>query len=148
MSSYEVGSVIWVIHSDRPGLMAYQVIEEITKKDLDGENVHYIVRPARPKAKSVQLSSIQGQIFLNSEEAQVVLLENATKAIDGIITKTQALVDKFFHPPKEEAAVSTPVRPKRKSSKKQKDEKLPDGYAWVEMEDGKKVKMKIPEELL
>ena len=28
------------------------------------------------------------------------------------------------------------------------DQKLPYGYQWVEMEDGTKVKMKIPENLL
>ena len=41
MSTYEVGSVLWIIHTDRPGLMAYRVVEEITKKTLEGEQIQY-----------------------------------------------------------------------------------------------------------
>ena len=43
MSTYEVGSVLWIIHTDRPGLMAYRVVEEITKKTLEGEQIQYLV---------------------------------------------------------------------------------------------------------
>ena len=78
MSSYEVGTVLWIIHKDRPGLMAYQVIEEITKKTLEGEKIQYIVRSAMPKATAVKLETIKGNIFQDSEEAKQKLLENAT----------------------------------------------------------------------
>ena len=70
MSTYEVGSVLWVIHTDRPGLMAYQVIEEITKKTLEGEQIQYLVQSATKKSKTVKLDSIKGLIFEDSEEAK------------------------------------------------------------------------------
>ena len=44
MSSYEVGTVLWIIHEDRPGLMAYRVVEEITKKTLEGEQIRYLIQ--------------------------------------------------------------------------------------------------------
>ena len=58
MSQHEVGSVLWIIHTDRPGLMAYRVIEEITKKTLDGEQIQYLVQSATPKSKTVKLESV------------------------------------------------------------------------------------------
>ena len=70
MSQYDVGTVLWIIHKERPGLVAYRVIEEITKKTLEGEKIQYLVQPASPKARTVQLESIKGRIFLNSEEAK------------------------------------------------------------------------------
>jgi hypothetical protein len=59
MSTYEVGSVVWIIHTDRPGLMAYRVVEEITKKTLEGEQIQYLVQSATPKSKTVRLDQIK-----------------------------------------------------------------------------------------
>lgn len=141
MTQYDVGTTLWIIHTERPGLVAYRVVEEITKRTLDGEAIHYLVQPAIPKAKTVPLESIKGRIFLSSEEAKNALIENATKAIDTMIEKTQVLVDKFFTVSKQQTDVPigapTVVRTTNKS--------LKEGYQWVTMEDGTKVQVKIPE---
>ena len=140
--SYDVGDVLWIIHQDRPGLVAYRVVEEITKKTLEGELVQYLVLPAAPRAKTVQLESIKGRIFLSKEEAKEALIENATRAIDTIVNKTQNLVDKIFF---NNSQIVTPSpSSKQQSSTKQKEE-LKEGYQWVIMEDGTKVQVKIPE---
>ena len=140
MSTYEVGSVLWVIHSDRPGLMAYQVIEEITKKTLEGEQIQYLIRSATSKSKTVKLDSIKGIIFEDSEEAKQKMIENATKAIDGMVIKIQANVDKLFNGVSEEPTVKPFPAP-------QSSQILKEGYQWVIMEDGTKVQVKLPEEL-
>ena len=143
MSTYEVGTVLWIIHTDRPGLVAYRVVEEISKRTLDGEQIQYLVQPAAPKARTVQLESIKGRIFLDSEEAKQALVENATKAIDTIVTKTQNLVNKFFLTTTSQETISeTPMRSNPKPAVKQQ---LKEGYQWVTMEDGTKVQVKIPE---
>lgn len=141
MSSYEVGTVLWIIHEDRPGLMAYRVVEEITKKTLEGEQIRYLIQAAMPKSKTVQLESVKGKILETSEEAKNVMIENATKAIDGMVNKVQANVDKYFTSPKsrvdtfESLATSIPADTSKV---------LKPGYEWVEL-DGKKVQVKIPE---
>ena len=146
MLGHDVGDILWIIHSDRPGLMAYQVIEEVIKKTMDGQQTHYLVKPASAKAKPNRLSSIKGRIFKNSSEAKEALLENATKAIEGIIKKTQSNVETFFVNQQETNGISK--KDKIVSVENVKKETLPIGYQWVEMEDGKQVKMKIPEGLL
>tara|TARA_R110001592_G_scaffold3523_2_gene19683 strand:- start:4027 stop:4461 length:435 start_codon:yes stop_codon:yes gene_type:complete len=143
MPSYEVGTVLWIIHKDRPGLMAYQVIEEITKKTLEGEKIQYIVRSAMPKAKAVKLETIKGNIFQDSEEAKQKLLENATRAIDGMVGKIQNQVDSFFLNKSSESSkqeISTLVQLSQPQD-------LKPGYQWVTMEDGSKVQVKLPETL-
>ena len=140
MSTYEVGSVLWVIHSDRPGLMAYQVIEEITKKTLEGEQIQYLVQSATKKSKTVKLDSIQGLIFEDSEEAKQKMIENATKAIDGMVIKIQANVDKLFNGVQEEPEVKSFPAP-------QSSQTLKEGYQWMDMEDGRRVQVKLPEVL-
>lgn len=141
MSQYDVGTVLWIIHRDRPGLVAYRIIEEITKRTLEGEKIQYLVQPAMPKAKTVQLESIKGRIFLTSEEAKLALIENATRAIDSMIDKTQSLVNRIFF--------AQQVRPEipqtTQGSTIQPEQKLKSGYQWVSMEDGTKVQVKIPE---
>ena len=140
MSSYEVGTVVWIIHTDRPGLMAYRVVEEITKKTLEGEQIQYLVQAATPKTKTVKLETIKGQIYEDSEEAKQKMIENATKAIDGMVLKIQNNVDKFFNEKKEEP-IKQDSKPKIQSSSNE----LKPGYQWVELEDGTKAQVKIPE---
>ena len=140
MSQYEVGSVLWIIHTDRPGLMAYRVIEEITKKTLEGEQIQYLVQAATPKSKSVKLETIKGQVYSDSEEAKMKMIENATRAIDGMVIKIQSNVDKYFHGISEES-IKQPSIPTIQSSSRE----LKEGYEWVTMEDGTKVQVKLPE---
>ena len=146
MSTYEVGSVLWIIRTDRPGLMAYRVVEEITKKTLEGEQIQYLVQSANPKSKTVRLDQIQGNIFEDSEEAKQKMIENATRAIDGMVIKIQRNVDTFFGSTLLEEEEQP--KPKKQSSRKsKKTEKLKPGYQWIEMEDGTRAQIKIPEVL-
>ena len=140
MSTYEVGSVLWIIHTDRPGLMAYRVVEEITKKTLEGEQIQYLVQAATPKTKTVRLETIKGTIYENADEAKMKLIENATRAIDGMVVKIQGAVDKYFNPA--EPVIETVPTPTKKPKS---NTKLKEGYQWMEMEDGTRAQVKIPE---
>lgn len=141
MSTYEVGSVIWIIHTDRPGLMAYRVVEEITKKTLEGEQIQYLVESATNKSKTVKLESIKGNIYEDSEEAKQKMIENATKAIDGMVIKIQSNVDRYFNgKPEKTINKSEPVIKVKATTSE-----LKSGHQWVVMEDGTKVQVKIPE---
>ena len=146
MNQYEVGTVLWIIRTDRPGLVAYRVVEEITKRTLEGEAIQYLVQPALPKGKTVKLETIKGKIFLSSEEAKNAMIENASRAIDVIVSKTENLIQKVFYGG---AALSNAVvAPTINTIANQSAEDLKEGYQWVTMEDGKKVQVRIPESLL
>ena len=140
MSNYEVGSVLWIIHTDRPGLMAYRVVEEITKKTLEGEQIQYLIQAATSTSKTVKLESIKGEVYSNSEEAKMKMIENATRAIDGMVVKIQNNVNKYFHGETQENIKQESIPTIQSSSSK-----LKEGYEWVTMEDGTKVQVKLPE---
>ena len=140
MSNYEVGSVLWIIHTDRPGLMAYRVVEEITKKTLEGEQIQYLIQAATSTSKTVKLESIKGDVYSDSEEAKMKMIENATRAIDGMVVKIQNNVNKYFHGETQENIKQESVPTIQSSSSK-----LKEGYEWVTMEDGTKVQVKLPE---
>tara|TARA_X000000950_G_scaffold282531_1_gene381560 strand:- start:1063 stop:1449 length:387 start_codon:yes stop_codon:yes gene_type:complete len=127
--------------------MAYRVIEEITKKTLEGEQIQYLVQSATPKSKTVRLDQIKGNIFEDSEEAKQKMIENATKAIDGMVVKIQGNVDTFFGSTMLEEENTSPTSNKKSSRKSKKSEKLKPGYQWIEMEDGTRAQIKIPEVL-
>ena len=148
MSQYEVGSVLWIIHTDRPGLMAYRVVEEITKKTLDGEQIQYLVQAATSKTNTVKLEQIKGNIYENAEEAKQKMIENATKAINGMVLKIQRNVDTYFGTRQLQEEPTPVVKAKKRSPRKSKKaEKLKPGYQWIEMEDGTRAQIKIPEVL-
>ena len=123
--------------------MSVSTFEEITKKTLEGEKIQYLVQPAVPKARTVQLESIKGRIFLTSEEAKQALIENATRAIDAMIEKTQSLVNRIFFA-KQQRTIDNPDIV-QVASKTQQEKPLKTGYQWVVMEDGNRVQVKIPE---
>jgi len=120
--------------------MAYRVVEEITKKTLEGEQIQYLVQAATPKSKTVQLESIKGNIFTDSEESKMKMIENATRAIDSIVVKIQKNVEMYFNN-KDEKVIKHVSAPKIQSSSSE----LKPGYEWVTMDDGAKMQIKLPE---
>ena len=68
------------------------------------------------------------------------LIENATRAIDGMVEKIQGNIDKFFNNKSKESIKQPPISKIQSSSIE-----LKPGYQWVELEDGTKAQVKIPE---
>jgi len=147
MSQYEVGNILWIVHSEKPGLMAYQVVEEITKKTLQGEVISYIISPARPNAKPLALETIKGRVFESKEQAKEAMLSNANKAIDNMLEVVQDSVNKFLISTKSTESQFVEAKLPQSIPLTAPDAPLPDGYQWVEM-DGKKVKVKLPDSIM
>jgi hypothetical protein len=68
------------------------------------------------------------------------MIENATRAIDGMVVKIQTNVDKFFNGKIEQQVKQASVPTIQSSSSE-----LKPGYQWVELENGTKAQVKIPE---
>ena len=142
--TYEVGEILWVISSDCPGMLALQVVEVITKRTMQGEDIQYLVLNSRPKSTPVLLHTIQGRIFKDLEEARTALYTQATSAIDGIIEKIQQSAEEAFGTAKESPFefMAQPLVPTvRKLSIKEEKE---GNFQEVEM-DGQIVKIKMPD---
>jgi hypothetical protein len=74
MMRYEVGQVLFVILSKKSQVYPMMVVEEITKKTLQGENVNYVLRGGADPTSTVLLNQVDGEIFESAEEAKKTLI--------------------------------------------------------------------------
>jgi len=97
---YGVGDIIWVVGKDRPGLRVYRVVEEVTKRTLDGTITSYRLQTGRRdgKNKLVNMETIDGEFFSDKQEVRDRLLENATSAIDRMISSSEEIIKKLWEP--------------------------------------------------
>jgi len=92
---YKVGQVIYTIIVDKQIVMPLQIIEEVTIKNLEGEETQYKVLLPNNKKQKVNIEKLSN-VFVDLDEASSFLLENAKNAIDEMILKAVDLEEKFF----------------------------------------------------
>jgi hypothetical protein len=156
---YDVSDVLWIIRSDRPGMLALQVVEVITKKTIQGEQTQYLVVSSTNPNRTVLLHTIEGRLFRDIDQARNALYAQATKAIDNIVDKVKQSADEAFQAKQPDAldfmkpSVSSDDQAKIQIKSelsdpqfKQRDipEDEKDQYQEVEM-DGRTVKIKLPD---
>jgi hypothetical protein len=79
--NYNVGQILYVIVKKQPIVYPMQVVEEITKKTLNGEETSYILRAGPDPTKTINIAEIDGEIFDSSNAAKRILIERVTKAV-------------------------------------------------------------------
>lgn len=84
--SYRVGQVVYVIMAREPRVVPLQVVEEVTKRTLDGESVEYIVR-GRDAENTMAISGVEGEVFETAEKARKALVERATASVHKLVDK-------------------------------------------------------------
>jgi len=81
---YTVGQILFVVSKTETRIYPIQVVEEITKKTVEGQKTHYVVSDSN---KQVELSTISGEIFESSDKMKHVLIERATESIKTLVDK-------------------------------------------------------------
>ena len=135
---YNVGDTIWIIMNDRPGVMPYNIVEEVTKKSISGTKIAYMVEiPGPPgKTKIKNLDSISGDRYTSIESAKKSLMARAEKAIDSMLDKGVALIKKWEITPIGET--STPLE-KAENQLTINEDPLDEEY--ITLPDGSKAKI-------
>ena len=62
-----------------------QVVEIITKKTLQGEEVQYLLQGGSNKSTTVMLDQVDGELFDSAEVARTTLISRATKQINRLV---------------------------------------------------------------
>jgi hypothetical protein len=90
---YTIGQVIFVVLAKKSQVYPMQVVEVITKKTLQGEDVRYVLQAGSSGATTVMLDELDGEIFDNAEKARSVLVKRATtmvnKIVDAAVSKSK-----------------------------------------------------------
>lgn len=82
---HTVGQIIYVVLNKEMRVYPMQVIEEITKKTLEGDVVSYTVRGGTDPKAVLLITDIDGEIFDSANKAKSVLVERATESIARLI---------------------------------------------------------------
>lgn len=82
---YVIGQVLFVVLSKKNQIYPMQVIEVITKKTLNGEDVSYVLQAGSDKSNRVSLNQVDGEVFETSEKVRKTLLQRATSQINKLV---------------------------------------------------------------
>jgi len=82
---YAVGQILYVILKNENRVYPMQVVEEITKKTLGGEETSYMVQAGQDPKSQMLITDVAGEIFDSASKAQVVLTERATTVIGRLV---------------------------------------------------------------
>lgn len=97
---YKVGNILWVVGRETPGVRAYQVVEELTKKTLTGTITTYTAQTptSSGKLKKVNLDSLSenNDIFASIEDAKKEMFSRFEKAVNKMIEANQNLIRRYL----------------------------------------------------
>ena len=93
---YEVGQVLFVILSKKSQVYPMMVVEEITKKNLQGEDVNYVLQGGADPTSTVLLNQVDGEIFESAEEAKNTLISRATSQIERLVSNAVAKSKEWY----------------------------------------------------
>ena len=83
--SFFVGQILFVVLNKKSQVYPMLVVEEITKKTLQGEDTNYVLHGGADSSSTVLLTQVDGEIFESAEEARNSLVAKATEQIDRIV---------------------------------------------------------------
>lgn len=128
---YKVGQVLYVVFKGEKRVVPLQIIEEITRKTLEGLKVDYKLRSGPEDKSFINFNDIEGDVFETPDLAIEVLTDRAKSSIEKIVSNAAEKARLLF---------STSEKPTKESEQPTTDEtqeeevrvKLPDGsYARV-----------------
>jgi hypothetical protein len=95
---YNVGQVLYVILNKRQKVVPVQVVEQVTRRSLKGEETHYSVNvPSREGPREYNLHDLDGEVYETIDDAKSALVKNANRSIENIIENTQKIASHVFN---------------------------------------------------
>jgi len=142
---YEIGQVLFVVLASKQQIFPMQVVETVTKKTLEGEEVKYCLQAGSDKSTKIMLDQLEGEVFISAEEARSTLVERATSQINALVAAAEKKARVWYSTETEQNKIDT------RSFMKQTEE-LKVSYldeddqeeSMVVLPDGQVAKIKMP----
>ena len=103
---YSIGQVLYVLLNKETKICPVQVVEEITKKTLDGESTIYVVRFGK-KGDTANLADLDGQVFESIDVLRSSLHDRITRTVDAVVNSTLKRAQDWYQ--HEESIKTSPV---------------------------------------
>lgn len=94
--SYFVGQIIYLLNTEKLKVYPVQVVEEITRKSLEGKQITYIVKLPDKEGTNVNLADINAKIFVDDKNLKSFMYENAKKNIDKLVSNANEVKENLF----------------------------------------------------
>lgn len=93
---YAVGQVLFVVSSERERILPCQVVEQISKKTLQGDEVIYKVMFGIDPKNVMDLNRIKDKVFTSLEDVRSYLLENTTRWVTAHVEKANVAAANWY----------------------------------------------------
>ena len=134
---YNVGDILWIISQEKPGVLPYRIIEEVTKKTLDGSTTQYVIElPGSSKSRLLKESD---DVYTSVEAAKMELMSKAESAIDKMLGRGTELIGKWNAVTVQTSKNTDPDKDQTSLVSQQSDDTI--GQETVTLPDGQKVKI-------
>jgi len=94
--NYNVGQILFVVLNKKGQIYPMQVVEEITKRTLKGEEKNYVLQGGSDQNSKILLDKVDGEIFDSAMEAREILVSRATSQIDRLVTNAVAKSKEWY----------------------------------------------------
>lgn len=148
--SYRVGQVLYVVPATQPTVYPMQIVQEITRKTLEGTEIDYELRAGVTDPKTILLKEIKGEVFETAEKARSVLSERAARSVARMVESAQKKAREWYPGSFEGAAQSGELSAAdfvREQSPAMTRAQAVSDVPTVELPDGTVVRVKLPEVL-
>lgn len=130
---YTIGQVIYVISNHENRVVPLQIIEEVVRKTIEGEEVTYTVRSGE---EAVQPLPKNAEVFETIGLVRDAMQKRASAAIDAMLaTAVKSAEELYGH--KEVMSLKRPNQPVKKQQEKLE--------TFVELPDGTTAKVNLPD---
>ena len=94
MTSYEVGSIVYLLNKETLKIIPSVIKEEITKKTIDDIDIHYVLE--LPDKSSIEMSDIKEKVFKDIESLREFMLDNTRKSVERLIKNAVEVENAVF----------------------------------------------------
>lgn len=139
-----VGQILYVVLNKQTAVYPMQVIEEITKKTLNGVEVDYILRGGGSDSKnsSIRLGDVDGEVFETAEKAKEILtyrvVDTIQKRVDAAVAKAKEWYPSSFE------ETSKKQEPTLRTKRIVQEENGDDDGAVIDLGNGLTARVKLP----
>ena len=93
---HEVGQIVFVMLRKQRQVLPVLVVEETTKKTLDGQTYAYTVQLPNPEKTRVSLEKMDADVFETLDDVKESMLRSAATTIENIILSAEAIGSEHF----------------------------------------------------
>ena len=141
--AYSIGQVLFVIMAKKTQVYPMQVVEIISKKTLDGDQVQYLLQAGPDKTTTILLDKVDGEVFDNPKSVHQALTDRSSATIKKLVGLAVTKAGEWYRT----AGKTTPAlddMPDVGLPDLESSVATVDGYETVQMPDGTIAKVKMP----